>query len=233
MLGLVTIGQAPRIDVTASMFDVRAPQFVEAGALDGFDDAAIAAFAPMPGEHVLVTRLIDGREAVVGKERLVPYVQAAIDRVVERGATIVCVICTGVFPALSSTALLVFPDRLLSGVLDAIMAQGTLGVLMPHPGQCDSMIEKWATADRSVVTASASPYTGSDDIDAALRDLTAAGADAVVMDCMGFDRRMLADARAAASIPVMLANGLVGAILSEMIGDGVASQVGIRVRSGS
>jgi len=232
MLGLVTIGQAPRDDVTASMFGGLPPE-LSSGSAGWADDASIAALAPAPGEHVLVTRLTDGREVVVGKERLLPLVQTAVDRAVDRGAAVVCVLCTGAFPELRSEALLIFPDRLLSGAIDAVLPDGTIGVLMPHPGQHDSMIEKWATPGRSVVTASVSPYGGARGVQAAMRELASAGADAVVMDCMGFDRRMLADARASVDVPVVLANGLVGAMLLELVGSPVAGQVGMRARLGS
>ena len=36
------------------------------------------------------------------------------------------------------------------------------------------------------------------------------------MDCMGYDRRMLAEVRAACALPVLLSNGLVGAVLREV-----------------
>jgi len=215
MLGLVTIGQAPRDDVTASMFGVGDVAFVEAGALDGLSDADIAALAPAGSDHVLVTRLTDGREVVVAKERLLPLVQAAVDRVVDQGATVVCVLCTGAFPELSASVLLVFPDRLLSGVVDATLPSGKLGVVMPHPEQHESMMTKWTTAERSVITDSVSPYAGGD-VGAVVARLRAERVNAIVLDCMGFDRSMLAEAREEFEGPVFLANGVVGAILSEM-----------------
>ena len=224
MLGLVTIGQAPRDDVTASMFGDARPMLIEAGALDGLDNETIESLRPTRGDHVLVTRLVDGREAVVGKERLLPYVQSAIDRVVDLGASIVCVLCTGAFPELRCPTLLIFPDRILSGVCDAFLTSGTLGVLMPHPDQHESMVAKWSTDGRTVVTASVSPYAGARAVGESMRQLVAAGAHAIVMDCMGFDRQMLADARRSVSTPVILANGLVGAILSELVGDPTSDQ---------
>ncbi|MCO5175368.1 MAG: AroM family protein [Thermomicrobiales bacterium] len=215
MLGLVTIGQSPRNDVTASMFGSGGVDFVEAGALDGLNDDEIAALAPSGSDHVLVTRLTDGREVVVAKERLLARVQSAADRVVAHGATVVCVLCTGAFPELTAPVLLVFPDRLLFGVVDATLPRGTLGVVMPHPGQHATMIEKWTSPDRRVLTGSVSPYAGGS-VDEVVATLRTSGADAIVLDCMGFDRVMLAQARAEFDGPVFLANGVVGAILGEM-----------------
>jgi protein AroM len=127
------------------------------------------------------------------------------------------VLCTGEFKALTSSSMLVYPDRILAGVVNAILPCGTLGVLMPHPLQHDSMVAKWTTSDRSVVTATASPYSGADEIAGALMTLQTGGADLVVMDCMGFDRRMQDHARSAVTVPVILANGLTGGVLSEIV----------------
>lgn len=217
MLGLVTIGQAPRDDVTASMFGNDAPSFIEAGALDDLDDRAIASLAPAGDDFTLVTRLADGREVVVGKKRLLPLVQFAVDRTVERGASVVCILCTGAFPELQAPALLIYPDRILSGTADALLPAGKIGVLMPHPDQRESMVAKWTTPSRQVTTASVSPYDGACGLGDAMSQLTQFGIDLVVMDCMGFDRQMLSKARAAIDVPVILANGLVGAVLREVV----------------
>jgi protein AroM len=218
-LGLVTIGQSPRDDVVASMFgEVGAGMVIEAGALDALDEAEIARLAPAAEEHPLVTRLRDGRETVVSKERVIPLLDVAVRNVERAGATIVCVLCTGEFPPLGSRALVIYPDRVLGKLIDAILPDGALGVLMPHAGQRETMLAKWSTPRRAVVTGVASPYTAAGDIARETRRLEDAGAQLVVLDCMGFNRAMLADARRATTPPVVLANGLVGATLAELTG---------------
>lgn len=218
MLGLVTIGQSPRPDVRISMFNERAPLgLLEAGALDELTFSEITALAPDDGDHPLVTRLRDGEEVVVAKRAIVPLLQAAVDRVEREGATVVCVLCTGAFPALTARGRLVFPDRILEGTVNALLPTGMIGVLMPHPGQQAMMERKWQHAQRRVVTAAVSPYAGSDGFADAARELAAAGAELIVMDCMGFDRAMQERVRAAVDLPVILANGLVGAVLGELV----------------
>ena len=60
-IGFATIGQAPRSDtVPAIVAELGlAVDVVEAGALDGLDDAAIAGLGPRPGEYSFATRLAD------------------------------------------------------------------------------------------------------------------------------------------------------------------------------
>jgi protein AroM len=79
------------------------------------------------------------------------------------------------------------------------------------------MSSKWTTSSRSTVTAVASPYSASDQITSAVELLTEDGAQAIVLDCMGYDRRMLAEARSATSVPVLLSNGVVGGLLRELV----------------
>jgi protein AroM len=219
MLGLVTIGQSPRDDVVASMFGTTSPSdFVESGALDALDHEQITALAPHPGEQPLVTRLRDGSEVIIGKKQVLPLMELAVSRLETEGCDTICVLCTGEFPRLGRSALVIYPDRLVSHVVEALLPDGMLGVVMPHEGQRDGMLAKWTTATRTVVTAVASPYSASDQIATEVRRLVEAGAEAIVLDCMGFDRRMLAEARSATSQPVMLSNALVGGVLREVVG---------------
>src|SRR5438105_15754697 len=102
MLGLVTIGQAPRDDVVASMFGARPPDgLVQAGALDELRPDEIAALTPGSTDVLLVSRLRDGTEVTLGKPKLLPLLEGAIGRCESAGAELVCVLCTGEFPPLA------------------------------------------------------------------------------------------------------------------------------------
>jgi protein AroM len=189
----------------------------QAGALDMLNDREIADLHPRTDEHVLVTRLRDGREVTIAKERVLDHLQDAVTRLEEEGASVICVLCTGEFTTLSSRSLVIYPDRILSHTVESVLPSGTIGILMPHPLQHESMMAKWSTGQRSVVTASVSPYSEADEIAAAISDLEARGAAMIVMDCMGFDRQMQNSAVGAVGVPVLLANGLTGSVLSELI----------------
>lgn len=218
MLGLATIGQAPREDVVASMFtDIDSGAIIQAGALDGFDSSTINGLGPKDGEQPLVTRLNDGTEVVISKERVTPLLSDAIQLLEAHGATLICVLCTGQFQGLSSTRRIVYPDSVLAGVIDALLPVGKLGVLIPHAGQNVSMRQKWARDARGVELRVASPYDLSSSFEDAARGLEHAGADMIVLDCMGYTRQMQARARSSVNVPVLLANELVGSVLGSMI----------------
>lgn len=216
--GLVTIGQSPRNDIVASMFGTDVPSRLrQAGALDLLDDASIDALVPSEAEHLLVSRLRDGREVVLAKPRVLPHLQRAIDRVVGSGAGLVVVLCTGTFDGLWAPVPIIYPDRLLAGTVNALLPSGTLGVLMPHKGQADMMRRKWSAEGRPVVLGSASPYTHADDLAERARDLVRQGAIMIAMDCMGYTRAMKQVLSESTSVPTILANRLVGRIIEEIL----------------
>lgn len=219
MLGLVTIGASPREDIVFSMFGPHPPDaLVQAGALDGKSDDEIAALAPRDGEPMLVTRRRDGREVHLAEQRLLPHVQGAVEDAIGRGATVVCILCTGDFRAVSSRVRLVTPDRLVASIVNALLPEGTLGVLMPHPEQASSMLAKWRSPGRRVVARPLCPYRSAGTAAGIARDLRAAGAELVVLDCMAYTREHCMQLRGYLEVPVVLSSGLTGSILGELAG---------------
>jgi protein AroM len=200
------------------MFDTDVTTAVlQAGALDGLDRATIAGLAPEPHEHPLVTRLTGGEEVVIAKERVVPMLESAIQCLEARGATLICVLCTGEFELESRSVSLVYPDRLIAGVVDAVMPTGHLGVVIPHIGQTKSMVSKWQRPDRSVSIGVFSPYAGSSSPEHVLRSLRDRGCEMLVLDCMGYTLEIQEIAWSVCGVPVVLANGLVGSVLKSMV----------------
>ena len=60
-IGLVTIGQSPRVDLTPDLARLLpGVRFVERGALDGLSQMECTGLAPEAGEEALVTRLSGG-----------------------------------------------------------------------------------------------------------------------------------------------------------------------------
>lgn len=218
MLGLATIGQAPREDIVGSMLGCPdSGTVIQAGALDHLERSAIEGLAPRRDEHPLVTRLTDGKEVVISKERVTPLLNDAVRRLEGAGAALICVLCTGQFQGLVSTQLIVYPDAVLAGVVDAVLPKGALGVVIPHAGQWETMIGKWKRGNRTVDLQVVSPYDGSRSFDEAGERLVSAGADLIVMDCMGYTNEMQSKVRSAVDVPVLLANGVVGGVLASMI----------------
>ncbi len=216
-IALITIGQSPREDIVASMFGTDSPDgLIERGALDTLSDSEIDALAPRPGEHPLVSRLRTGREVVIAKERLIPQMQTAVDTVVAQGATLIVILCTGEFTQLNIPVPAVYPDRVLGHVVEAVLPKGTVGVMLPHPGQMETMCRKWRTDTRTFDGIAVSPYTSSSELAVHARSLKERGADLIVLDCMGFDQAMKRTVAQASGLPVILANRIVGRVVQEL-----------------
>ena len=213
----VTIGESPRDDILYSMIpDWQGSAVIQHGALDSLDAMTLRKLGPGPQETPFVTRMANGEEILVSKPSLMPFLQAAIDRAQADGAGSVVVLCTGAFPSLTADVPLIFPDRILQAAVDAVLPVGRIGVVMPHTDQSDLMRAKWETGMRSMIGAAASPYTSADKLAGIASDLEKQCVDLIVLDCMGFTAEMKATVQQSVTVPVILANRLVGRIVEEL-----------------
>ncbi|MDQ7849042.1 MAG: AroM family protein [Armatimonadota bacterium] len=214
-LGVLTIGQSPRSDVVPLLAEWLGGEVVEAGALDGLAEVEIAALAPASGEYLLATRLRDGRQVTVSRERILPHIQRALDRLAPQ-VDVVLLLCTGEFPPLASEQLLIEPSRVLHHVVAGVAGGRRLGVLVPLPAQVEEARRRWQAAGPVAAVAAASPY-GNADFSGAGRALREAGAELIVMDCMGYTPGHKRQVVAAAARPVVLAGTAVAAVLRELL----------------
>jgi protein AroM len=220
MLGTVTIGQAPRRDLVPVLdrhlpADVRQ---VHQGVLDGLSLAQIdALYHPASGEPVLVTRLRDGGMIVLSRARVAPAVQRRIASLEAAGCSIILLLCTGTFDNLSCrTAWLIEPEAIIPPLATALVGSCQLGIIVPLAAQIGSESGKWRALQRSPLFTDASPYD--DDLAAvteAARELAARGAEAVLLDCIGFTERHK-QAAGLSGLPVLLSNALVAKAIGEL-----------------
>ena len=222
VVGLITIGQSPRVDVVPDMAKVIGPgvEIREAGALDGLDRAQINALAPGAGDEILVTRLCDGSPVFVAKRHVTARVQTKVTELERGGATLTALLCTGAFPRLAASRPFIQPQPVLLGVLRGMSWPGRLGVLtpsLPHVPQTD---RRWRTDGFDPVVVPLSPYEEEDPaaVARAAESLREAGAGLVVMDCMGFRRKTRDELQSLTGAPVLLANLLVARVIAEVSG---------------
>lgn len=200
-LGLVTIGQAPRVDLTPEIVKVLPDCSIrEYGALDHLDAAQIRALEPTNGEGALTSRLRDGGSAVFSHQQAVPLIEQAVARAEHDGVDRTLIVCTGTFPRIRHRGPLFVAERLahegVRGLLSGL-GDGRLGIVRPLAEQVDDAYHHWADSIgvRPSAVGSASPYTDSHDTIAAAAAVVAADADLVVLDCIGFDEPMRQAAR--------------------------------------
>lgn len=216
-VGLITIGQSPRVDVVPEIMDVLRDlniDIVECGALDKLSREEIAELAPREGEYVLVTRLRDGSEVRVARERILPLMQSCINSL-ELVADILGLLCTGEFPELSSRKLLIEPSDLLLKVVESLKVK-KLGIVVPNPAQVEVARRKWDIVAQDVKVLSVSPYTGTlNELRRASEELR--DRDLIVLDCIGFSREAKKAVAETSGKPVIIPRTLLARVLGELV----------------
>jgi protein AroM len=221
-LGTLTIGQAPRADITPILDAVIGDDVprLHAGVLDGLSLAEIARdFAPRPGEALLVTRLLDGSSVTIGRTSTEAAAQTKLDALEEQGCSTILMLCTGHFETLAcKTARLVEPDRILPATVAALIQGARLGIVVPIPEQIASEAGKWCPLGQEPLYAAASPYDPPGPaLGEAARDLARRGAQILLLDCMGFVESHRRQTAEATGLPVILSNSLIAKLVSEIV----------------
>lgn len=222
-IGVLTIGQAPRGDLTPEL-EWHLPAgsvLIECGALDRLTSNEIAALAPASDSHALTTRLRDATSVVIDRDLLIPHIERAIEALERAGADATVLVCTGTFPPLRHRRPHLDAEHLLvNGVAGLAASARAPGIIVPLAEQRDAMSERWRSAlGRSVQVEAADPYGHQPErlaADAAAR-LARRGADLVVLDCMGFSESTRRAAAETSGLPVILARSLVGRLASEQL----------------
>ncbi|PYO57479.1 MAG: AroM protein [Candidatus Rokuibacteriota bacterium] len=221
-VGMVTIGQAPRVDVVPEMAKLMgSAEIIERGALDGLTPREIEPLAPAPGDELLVTRLRDGRAVFLAKRRVTPLVQQRIEELEAEGVALTVLLCTGTFHGLRARRPLVEPDKILLGMLRGIRFEGRLGVVTPSARHVAQTEARWRSYGLDPVVVPLSPYdSGHAPVSApAIADALGAGSvGLVVLDCMGFRRETRVELEERLGVPVLAANLLVARLVAELVG---------------
>jgi protein AroM len=222
LLGTLTIGQAPRADITPILNAALPPgaRTLHAGVLDGLSLEQIQArYCPRPGEPMLVTRLLDGSSVRLDKAAIRETLIARLRKLEEQGCTVILILCTGEFHGLSSSrAWLIEPDRIVPPAVAAIAGQRQVGILVPLPEQALTEAGKFSALAKPPICAAASPYeAGMDHVREAAIALRDRGADVLLMDCMGFVEAHRNAAREASGLPVLLSNALMAKLTAELV----------------
>lgn len=212
----VTIGQTPRDDLVPEILRTLGTGVGvdELGVLDGLSEGAIGKAAPEPGEPRLVTRLRDGSQVVLGKDRVQRRLQGILDGVDPARYTAVVLLCTGEFPGLRGPGLFLDAQHLVDfGTAALCSGARRVGVLLPLSEQKEEFHLR-PGPNQELLFSHASPYEGAR-FEEAAREL--AGADLVVMHCMGYTEEQRNAVARTTRRPVLLARRLVATALANLL----------------
>lgn len=218
-IGLVTIGQSPRTDVTQAIKQMLGPEveFIEKGALDGLTKGEIERFAPAARDYVLVTRLKDSTSVKVTKRHIFPRIRKCVKELEEINVDLTLLLCTGEFSEIKTKKPLITPDKLISNIVWAILSHGKLGVVVPEKEQISMIRRKWKNRRVSLAITAANPYGEIKALEEAATFLAKENVDLIILDCIGFDMKDKKLFRRLTRRPVILPLGIIGWILKELV----------------
>ncbi len=219
ILGIATIGQAPRDDI-ASLFAEHAPpgtRVMLRGALDGLSDAEVDALKPEYDGDTLYTRLRGGRDVRISKKAVIARSPGVLEKLRADGCNVLVYACTGEFPPMPGDEGVLFPSRILNGLATGLLPRGRLGLLIPLAEQAEKLGAKWARAGLEIVAEALAPSAGAAEAAAAARRLAAHKPDLVAMDCMSYTPLTKQWIKPALGVPALLAITATGRVLREML----------------
>ena len=209
-LGLITIGQSPRVDITPDIRPLFGPdvEFIEMGALDGLTHEEIDTFTPEEGDYVLISKLNDGTSAVFAERYILPRLQNCIDTLEDKGAQVIMFLCTGTFPDFKTRVPVFYPCNILNGAVPALAPRGKIAVITPKEEQIEQCYGKWKELVKEVTVFVA---------DEAADKVRPLDVDCVLLDCMGYTKEMKDRFRARAGKLTILSRTCAARNVSELL----------------
>lgn len=218
-IGLVTIGQAPRVDLTPELKKILGDdvKIIEKGALDDLSLEQVKKIYPKQNEEVLVTRMADGTEVKIAGEQVFPLLKEKIAELEKSDIGVIFLACTGEFPDLDTESILIRPQKLLHYIIKALANDKTLGVIIPNKRQVVSAKERWSKVAKNVIVEFCSPYDRVENIEIAATKLLQEKVDMIVMDCIGYTQKMKERVYNKIGKPVILARSISAKVISEFL----------------
>lgn len=220
-LGMITIGQAPRTDIAPIIerYIAGRAELVQVGVLDGMTKEYIGrTLFPEKGDYVLTSRLVTGESVVMSREKIQPILQEKITFLEQEGIEQILLLCTGVFPGLTTTtSYLIEPDHIIPPTVKALVGKRRFGVIVPLEEQKETLYPKFSPFGLEPFFAVASPYNpNAADYAAAAVEL-GEKVDMILLDCMGYTEEARELIARQTGLPVILSNAIMAKLVSEMI----------------
>ena len=214
----LTVGHSPRADIMTDLgnhlsADIEVRQV---GALDHLSVEQVhEELAPVGDEATMVSRLRNGEMCSFSKEKVMPLVQAAIDREGENGADAIVILCTNRFDPLTSKVPLLIPYNLIHSLTAVVGAGMKIGALFPFESHALPMAENWKETGFDVVYQCRSAAETAP-IDQAVAYYKEQGCQMLVMDCIGYDFALREQFQQALNVPIIHPRTLIADLLQNL-----------------
>lgn len=216
-LGIITIGQSPRVDLTGDMLNIlrKDIEVIERGVLDSYTLKEVNEyFKPIEGEPRLVSRMRDGNQVILDEDKIIKELQNVIYEL-EKEVDMILLLCTGKFPKLCSKKTLVIPKPIVKSVVDVLRDGKKIGVVIPDISQKDDIKLWWKSAGIDIEIFVCSPYNPNNTFDhIAFKDDSI---ECIVLDCMGYTQEIKSKIIGKTGKKVILPRTLLARIINEIL----------------
>lgn len=217
----LTPGQSSHCDFVPLLLEyLPAERIAHCGLLDGLTQSEIQQqYGAVDNENVLCVTLSDGSPLRLSAASIARDLQQRINKLEEEGVEIILLLNSEKIGGLSSrTSILLDPDRIVPPLVKAIVDNHQVGILLPKDDLAYRDAGKWKHLTHPPCYAVASPESSGQDllIDAAI-SLQEQGADVVLLDSTGYQRRHRDFLQRLLGIPVLLPNMLVVKLAAELL----------------
>ena len=219
-IGAITIGQSPRDDIIPEMRDILTQniKIIEKGVLDGISSEDIKNFYPDKTDFPIVTRLKNGTEVKVARKKIVPGLKNCISELEKDEVDVIVLLCTGEFPEIKSEKILMEPHKIMVNIVRSIKEKGKLCIIVPSSDQISLINKRWKRISPDIISIPFSPYSGKDDeIIKKAEKIVELNVDLIILDCIGFTRKIKSILRDITGKPVLLPRTIIARILQELI----------------
>lgn len=220
-LAIITIGVVPGSDIlpllTDHISEERIKHFSLLGGLS--HEEVLAEYAPTPGEEPLMTLLTGNVIACVDKQKVECALQSVIEVLDNQGFDVILLMSTHRLSNLSvRNGILLEPDRIIPPLVASIVDGHQVGIIIPVPELLKFQNTKWQVLENEPLYELANPIHGTaQDLIEAGKKLVEAGADVLVLDCLGFHQKHRDLLQKTLDVPVLLSNVLIARLASELL----------------
>jgi hypothetical protein len=189
-VGLITMGQAARSDITENINDILEPELevISIGALDGYNyDEVKEKFWPAKGEPFIVTIIGEDKIVKISENSAWKLVQKKIEELEERNIKASMLMCTGKFKDFNKKSMVLQPEKIIRATLDAIGVE-RIGILVPEEEQIRDSYKQYERY--KPIIKSAEPYKDKKFISEKAKEFKSEDVDIILMDCMGYTEDM-------------------------------------------
>lgn len=218
VVGVVTVGQAPRPDLEREFDQMVTGTVLIRGALDGISERAISDMqSGGQDDYPIRCALASGQEVSVSKSRLMPLVQQRVNELAEAGATMVVIGCNSTFEPIRAKVPVLSPGRIVNQMVYDLVGDGRLGCMVPLAQQVPVVTAELAAKGVLGRVERASPADSEAHVLGLAAQLQKDGCSLIFLRCFGFggdwQRAVAAHTGLPVISPVSISASLVRAII--------------------